>query len=303
MTTPTPSTGFITVAMGSRSWLEPAIDCALSLKAHHDLPVALATNASLAKDAEQLVPHVFDAVCVLPADTPVEAAKFYLDGVTPYEHSLYLDADSIALGPIDACFAPLKEHRVVLVAEWKTLATKDVLHQGRSVHGIIRTLGMDSYLKCNGGLFAFRKTGTEAIFADFREVQEKVSPRFVYPFLRPFKKPGDEIAFGIVGARHAFGTFDAFQPMMWGHELRVLKLSAPRGPLLHQIGPIPDAALNELMEILRERRARVGLTFASESWWRNRNAMLLWRNRVGTPLWLEMIFRADSVQSLLAKRS
>jgi hypothetical protein len=289
--------GYLTQALGSAAWVDTAIDCALSLRAFDSAPVALATDATLAPVAQRLVPAVFSQVMVLPPNVPLQAAKFHLQALTPFAQSVYVDADSIALASLARCFDPLQHHDVVLVGERYDLRSDDLLHQGRSVHRIIRETGITEYLKCNGGLFAFNKDRTADIFAELLRVHRDVSPSLVYAWLRAYKEPGDELAFGIVGGARRFGTFDDFQPMMWSHELATLDIERPTKALFHQIGPVPDRTLDAVLAVMGARRRAVGLEFTSEQWWRRRNAMLRWRRRIGTPRWLELISRLDHWQS------
>jgi hypothetical protein len=123
----------------------------------------------------------------------------------------------------------------------------------------MRTFQLDTYLKTNSGLFAFRNPEARAFMDEcLATFCDEVGPRLRWHRLRGAWL-GDEIAFGAVGGRRNVATFPEPGPMLWPNELGNLDLEHPARPFLHLLGPLPDPTFRSLLEAARARRARAGL--------------------------------------------
>ncbi|WP_439813979.1 hypothetical protein [Zavarzinia sp. CC-PAN008] len=93
---PDPTFGVVMIRLGRRAREEAAL-CRTSLERHHDWPV-----------------HTFDGTDVDPVGA--RSIKTRLASLSPFDHTLYLDADTRCLGKLDL-------YRQALVAGWELVIT------------------------------------------------------------------------------------------------------------------------------------------------------------------------------------
>ena len=105
------TTGVVYIAFGVKARAEAAASIA-SLQAHHTLPVAVVSDAPL--PSVRGVTYLESAG--LTAGTPGRMAKVHLDRLTPFEHTLYLDADTRVHGQLWAGFRLHGESKSMTVA-------------------------------------------------------------------------------------------------------------------------------------------------------------------------------------------
>jgi hypothetical protein len=263
-----PRRGYLTLATGSRGFLEMAVDMTLSLREHTELPVALAADDGLAAVAGRDYRAVFDDVTTVPERfLGSRMRKFGTAEASPFDETMFVDADCIVLGPLDHLFAPLAEHDMAMLGE-QLGPDADENHHGFSTRSLMRRFGLQRYLKTNSGIFCFRTEPAREIMEECRRCfLEEARPRLAWSILLG-RWLGDEIAFGIVGGRRELGTLPLPHPMYWPHEFDALDLERPTKPLLHFIWPPPTPVLEALLADMQERRARAGVDGSGEERWR-----------------------------------
>ena len=262
-----PRRGFLTLATGHESFLEMAVDMALSLREHTTLPVGVATDPSLEVVVHERFPAVFDEI------TPVgrrflegRVRKYGLASASPFDEAVFVDADCLVLGSLDHLFDALREHDVAMLGEQLT-RDDDENHHGFSTRRLMERFDLDRYLKTNSGVFAFRREPALEVMEAWRICfLEEVRPRLRWSILLG-RWLGDELAIGIVGGRRRLGTLPLPHVMYWPHEFDDLDLDAPAKPLLHFIWPPPPEAFTRLMRDVDERRMRHGLPTGSRTVW------------------------------------
>ena len=255
----TATRGYLTMAARQRRFLEMAIDMALSLRGHTQLPIALAADEPLAMLAQTRYAGVFDVVTLVPKRfREGRALKYGSAEASPFEETVFVDADCLVLGPMDDLFDVLTSHDMAMTGEHLTLAD-DRIHHGFSTSSLIRRFGLETYLKTNSGLFCFRRSAAIAIMEDCRACYvDEVVRRLRWSTLLG-KWLGDELAFGIVGGRRKVGTLPTPHHMYWPEEFPALDLERPTKPLLHMIWPPEPATLEALLLGVAARRAAAGV--------------------------------------------
>jgi hypothetical protein len=272
--TPRPPRGFLTMATGKVGFLEMAVDMALSLRAHSTLPIALACDDGLLESARTRYANVFDHVQVVPDRfLHGRVRKYGAAEATPFEETVFVDADCMVLGPLDYLFESLAEHDMAMVGQQLT-RSDDENHHGFSTRRLMVQFGLDRYLKTNSGIFCFRRDPGIEIMEACRECfLNEAKPRLKYSLLLG-RWLGDEIAFGIVGGRRQLGSLPVPAPMYWPQEFESLDLAHPTKPLLHMIWPPRDSVVDELVESMRERRRAADVPGDGEAFWRDEVAKL-----------------------------
>jgi hypothetical protein len=285
-----PSRGYLTMAVGSTHYLEMAVDMALSLREHTRLPVAIAVDEPLRAILRDRYPRVFDEVVLLPERyRNGRALKYGCAEVSPFETTIFVDADCVVLNGLDSVLESLNGDPLAMVGELLTRA-QDEVHHGFSTRELMRRFGLDRYLKTNSGLFCFRKSGA-------LEIMDECYNCYVHearPALRSSivlgRWVGDEIAFGIVGGRRRLSTLPQPSPMYWPREIETLDLVRPNKPLLHMLWPLPGEALERVVATTATRRERAGVPGDTEHW-RRESRSLEWmarrqriRDRLARPL-------------------
>jgi len=256
------------MATGQIEFLEMAVDMALSLRGHTDLPIALACDESIAETARTRYSIVFDHVCLVP-DRFLQGRvrKYGAAAATPFDETTFVDADCIVLDSLDYLFESLGEHEMAMVGEQLTLED-DENHHGFSTRRLMIQFGLERYLKTNSGIFCFRREpGMEVMEACRECFLNEAKPRLKFSMLLG-RWLGDEIAFGIVGGRRGLGTLPVPAPMFWPHEFESLDLDRPAKPLLHLIWPPSDAVVDSLVEAMRDRRQAAKVPGNAEAHWR-----------------------------------
>lgn len=260
--------GYLTLATGRPAFLEMAVDMALSLREHTDLPVGVVTDATLAELSRQRFPGVFDEVAIIH-DRFLEGRvrKYGVASASPFEEVVFVDADCAVLGTLDHLFEALEHHDVAMLGE-QLGRDDDESHHGFSTRRLMERFDLERYLKTNSGLFAFRREPAVEIMEAWRACfVEEVRPALRWSILRGGWM-GDEIAIGVVGGRLGLGTLPPPHAMYWPHEIEELDLDDPAKPLLHFIWPPPEEVLERLLDAMRERRRAAGLPEGSAGHWR-----------------------------------
>lgn len=263
----TASRGYLTLAARNPRFLEMAVDMALSLREHTRLPVALAADTELARLARTRYAGVFDEVTLLPDRFQQgRALKYGTAEASPFEETVFVDADCIVLGPMDDLFDALEHADMAMTGEQLT-PEENRVHHGFSTTALIRRFGLETYLKTNSGLFVFRRSAALEIMEACRVCYtQEVVPRLKWSTLLG-KWLGDEIAFGIVGGRRRLGTLPKPDHMFWPDEFASLDLDAPEKPLLHMIWPPTGPVVEELLGRIAARREARGVSGDPRAHW------------------------------------
>lgn len=257
------------MATGKLGFLEMAVDMALSLRENTDLPIGLACDPGLLEPSQTQYGAVFDEVCLVPERfLGGRTRKYGVAEATPFEETTFIDADCVVLGSLDYVFDALERHDMAMLGQRLT-REDDLNHHGFSTRHLIKTFGLEHYLKTNSGIFSFRKQPAIEIMEECRTCfLEEARPRLKWSGLLG-RWLGDEIAFGIVGGRRDVGALPAPNPMYWPQEFDEIDLSAPQKPLLHFIWPPSEDVLVELFRGMRARRAQAGIPGDAEGHWRD----------------------------------
>jgi len=264
-----------------------AVDMALSLREHTSLPVAVACDEPLEAMARERFAAAFDDVTILPRRFRAgRIRKFGVAEATPFDETVFIDADCIVLGSLDNIFRSLDDAPMAMLGEQLT-SDDDENHHGFSTRALMKRFGLQRYLKTNSGIFCFRREPALDIMEACRTCfLEEARPRLKWSILLG-RWLGDEIAFGIVGGRNGLGTLPAPAPMYWPQEFDAIDLDAPAKPLLHFIWPPSEALLERLLEDMRSRRRTAGVPGDAEAAWRGEVVKLKAMKR--RRLWLERI--------------
>ena len=261
------SRGYLTMAVGRSRYLEMAVDMALSLRGHTSHPISLAADEALATEAETRYAGVFDEVVRLEERFLVgRALKYGTAAATPYEETIFVDADCIVLGSLDCLWRVLGATDLAMVGELLG-AGQDQNHHGFSTADLMRRFGLERYLKTNSGLFCFRRAPTLAVMEECLACYlHEARPKLRWSILTGAWL-GDEIAFGIVGGRRGIDTLPEPSPMYWPPEFADLDLARPSKPLLHLIWPPPAPTLEVMLRGTRERRRAADVPGDGASHW------------------------------------
>lgn len=259
--------GYLTLAAGIPRYLEMAVDMALSLREHTAYPVALAADAALAELVRTRYPDIFDTVTELaPRFLGGRALKYGTALASPFENTIFVDADCFVLDTLDPLWKTQPGKDFVMLGELLTLED-DENHHGFSTKALMTRFELDRYLKTNSGIIRFRREAAigimEACLACYRD---ELLPRLRGSALLG-RWIGDEIAFGVVGGRLRLGTFPFPAPMYWPHEFPSIDLEHPTKPLLHLIWPPERAVTTELLERAEMRRIGAGVPSADGQHW------------------------------------
>lgn len=262
------SRGYLTLAARKPGFLEMAVDMALSLREHTPHPVGLAADETIGELARDRYGSVFDSITLIPPRfREGRALKYGVAEASPFEETIFVDADCIVLGSMDDLWPSLEDHDMAMVGELLT-PEEDTKHHGFSTRALMRRFELDHYLKTNSGLFCFRRSPALEVMEECRRCYlTEVRPRLRWSKLLG-RWLGDEIAFGIVGGRRLLGTLPKPDHMYWPNEFGALDLDAPSKPLLHLLWPPESGTFEALLEGIASRRDAASLPRDSEVHWR-----------------------------------
>ncbi|MCW5773767.1 MAG: hypothetical protein KIT16_19150 [Rhodospirillaceae bacterium] len=251
--------GYITVASGSRRYLDMAIDLALSLRAFDDKPVALVLEDALRCTASPAELAVFDHLLALPPDFPAYLGKLATPYVTPFERTFFVDADSVAVGPLGEVWSALEG--LGFAAQGKYVGRDDdYSHNQLSTAALCRHFGIARYLRHNSGVFYFENEAGKA-------VSQACLDLWIHGFGR--KMPFDEPLRAIVADRMGIATMPKPYPMAWGPSYVTPQF--PKYSLVHFMAPVRADTLTWILRDVRRRREAAGLPW--------REAIRIWLNK------------------------
>jgi len=194
------------------------------------------------------------------------ALKYGSAAASPYDDTVFIDADCFVLGSLEHLWEACPHEDMVMLGELLT-DRDDENHHGFSTRALMRRFGLERYMKTNSGVFRFRRRpALEIMEACLSCYRNEVKPALRGSLLLG-RWIGDEIAFGIVGGRRRLGAFPPPAPMYWPQEFGSLDLDRPRKPLLHFIWPPEPAVLDRLMGEAAARRRALALPLTGERAW------------------------------------
>jgi hypothetical protein len=128
----TPSRGYLTLAARDPVYLEMAVDMALSLREHTALPIALAADEALGVRAQTRYAGIFDVVTLIPQRfREGRALKYGTAEASPFEETMFVDADCIVLASMDDRWSALERSELAMTGELLT-TDEDRRHHGFS---------------------------------------------------------------------------------------------------------------------------------------------------------------------------
>lgn len=279
------SRGFMTVAAGERRYLEMAVDLALSLREFNAEPVALALGDELRRVASASDLAVFDHVVPLPPGYPKFLSKLAAPYVTPFDRTFFIDADSLAIGPLDGIWEPLAPTEFAVQGRYRR-PDEDHDHHMLSTAALAKSFGLDRYLQHNSGVLYFRKAKAIAVAEACMDLWEKGFGR---------QLPFDEPLRAIVGGALGLTTIPKPLPMAWWPALVAPHETSFR--LVHFMGIVRADTFTWLLRDVRRRREAAGLAW--------RNAIVTWLGKAtrGRHVWTpdkfpHLAYRGDAVAAV-----
>lgn len=263
-----PGRGYLTMAVGKPRYVEMGVDMALSLREHTELPIAIAVDAALEPLVTEQYGKVFDAIQRVPDRFLTgRALKYGTAAATPYDETMFVDADCFVLDSLDGLWSILDQTEIAMIGQRLTPADEQN-HHGFSTRKLMRVFRLEHYLKTNSGLFVFRREAgigfmEECLDCYLNEARPKLRGSLLFG-----RWLGDEIAFGIVGGRRGISEFPEPLPMYWPPEFDGIDLDHPAKPLLHMIWPPRPETLDTLIARAGARRRAAGVPGDADLHWR-----------------------------------
>lgn len=279
------SCGYITVACGERRYLEMATDLALSLRDFDDKPVALVLGDELRAAAGSRQLAVFDHVVPLPAGYRPFHSKLAAPSVTPFDRSLFIDADALAIGPLEHVWQALDGDEFAVQGRYVG-PEEDHEHHFLSTAALTRHFGLARYLRHNSGVLYFRKEKGQAVSAACMRVWSEGFGR---------ELPFDEPLRGVLGEALGIATMPKPYPMAWWPNL--VAPGEAKFRLVHFMGTLRADTLTWLLRHVRRRREAAGLP--------SRDSLIAWMNKAtrGRMPWLPLKLPHLAHRGALAERN
>jgi len=156
--------GIITIACGPKRYIEMAKMLAISLiKTDPNVPRAIITDA-----AQETLSHLFDII--IPINKSLGDGinqKLHLDTYSPFDETLFIDADCLACKPVKLMFQTWQNHSFVVFG--------DQINMGNwymNVSEICNRFQLPSIPLFNGGTYYFVKNKLSAkVFAQARSLK------------------------------------------------------------------------------------------------------------------------------------
>ncbi|QOG22149.1 MULTISPECIES: hypothetical protein [Bradyrhizobium] len=197
------SAGFLTLAIGARDYIDQAYYLGLSLKANMPAyPIAVVTD-----DQSGRLAGVYDHL--IPARQSLGRGvrqKMYIDQYSPFEETLFIDADCIAARPFEHELNEVRGFDFSPVVQ-RHLRAGDADEYFLDLPGLMHRLELPSLPKFNGGVYFFRKSALSArVFESARRIQNDPASYGLKAF--DSTGPGDEPAYALAMAQHGISGYD-----------------------------------------------------------------------------------------------
>lgn len=242
-----PDRGYMTVATGDPRYLEFAVDLALSLRQWNPEPTALLLGDELRPFATPAHLAPFDFVMSMPAGYPGALGKLATPAATPFARTLFVDADSVAIGSLAEAWRNLAPATFAVQGRYLDPG-EDKIHHRFSTAALARRFGVERYLRNSAGLLYFRKDEGIAIAEACMRFRETG-----FAGLMPF----EDILLALLGARLGISTIPHPLPMPWWPD--IVEPGDDRYRIVHVMGPLKAPTMTWLLREIRERRDAAGL--------------------------------------------
>jgi hypothetical protein len=159
--------GVLTIAHGKKEYIELAKFLALSLELHNPgIKKAIVTDST-----DQELRSLFDVVVPVNPDYGKGfLQKLHICDYTPFEETMFIDADCLCSGNIDFLWELFKGHDVSVIGRQVTEGSLF----GFSMEDIRKALPLQYVIAFNGGIYYFRKNETaRAVFASANDLKDK----------------------------------------------------------------------------------------------------------------------------------
>ena len=202
-------TGFLTLAIGARDYISQAYYLGLSLRANMPgYPIAVVTD-----DETGILAGVYDHL--IPARQSLGRGvrqKMYIDQYTPFEETLFIDADCIVARSFEHELNEVRSFDFTPVVQ-RHLRTDDADEYFLDLPSLMRAFNLRSLPKFNGGVYFFRKSAlSERVFESARRIQNDPASYGLKAF--DSTGPGDEPAYALAMAQHGISGYDDLGRLM-----------------------------------------------------------------------------------------
>ena len=256
---------FVTIATGKRFYLEMAVDMVLTLRRFHDEPVVLLAEGDCLDEARASYADLFTRIVAVP-EVPAKKrrAKFLLADLTPAHRAIFVDADILVLKPLQKLIDVAGREPVAMMGSFVGADTTK-RHHGIPIPKLCSAFGTDRFFTSHSAAILFDRDRARPFMTEAAKVHEEML------ILKPGPFIGDELAFGIAGARCGVAQMPKPFPVIWSNEVDDLDLTTPPKPFLHfHLNPprrVLEAALATVSEL---RRAHGFDPVASQAAWRRK---------------------------------
>lgn len=254
---------FATTAIGSRRYLEFAVDMALSLRRFHSDPICVLCTPELAAIARAKYTIVFDEIFEFNEPLiSLSVSKFFLAKYVPYERVMFLDADILVQSDLTLYLDDASAKPLALMGRYIARGTPQRHHQIK-IDALLRHFDLDFFFTSHSSVLIYERSAALPFMADALSYYEKVYTRRWR--LRGFV--GDEIAIGLAAHAHDVQQMAHPFPVIWPAEMNRLRPGQRPKPLLHFIAKLPSDTLQAHMAEIIQRRDAIGLPNISTQHW------------------------------------
>lgn len=260
-----PTQGYITAGANHPRHVEMAVDLCLSLKEHDPRRhFAVVIDSSLERHAARYS-GVFDHLFVVPDELNFgHAAKLYVGQVSPFDRTLFIDADCLALGSVDELWGHLATRDFCVPGEYVG-ADETRHHHNFPIADLCRRFQLPRYYWASSPLFFFAEAGRPVLAECLRMYREVLPSEGIVRWDTGW--PPDEIAFGVVGGRRSYEPFPPVQTLIKQPDLPRWVTGRPPHPVYHCTMSPALPVLSDLMRQVAARRRARGLPQGSRRFW------------------------------------
>ncbi|WFU70964.1 hypothetical protein [Bradyrhizobium sp. CB2312] len=198
-----PVIGFLTLAIGARDYIDQAYYLGLSLKANMPrYPIAVVTD-----DETGRLASIYDHV--VPARRSLGRGvrqKMYIDQYTPFEETLFIDADCIAARSFERELDEVRRFDFTPVVQ-RHLRPGDRDEYFLDLPDLMKRMDLRALPKFNGGVYFFRRSAvSNRVFEAARRIQSEPAEFGLKAF--DATGPGDEPAYALAMARYDISGYE-----------------------------------------------------------------------------------------------
>ena len=147
------SHGILTIAHTKNKYIRQAINLAISIRIHSpEIPIAIATNLE-SKDFQKFG-KLFDHIIQWDfSETPGLIAKLSIYEMTPFQETLFIDADCLVLKPLETIFEYLDDEEFSVFGINCNVNRESGWFQ--NMEKIKNEINSETYPGFNGGIYYF----------------------------------------------------------------------------------------------------------------------------------------------------